>query len=180
MMRMRRMWPWALSLAAVGWAEASPPAKPDSERVAIAPVDPACSPVENWRCLCVGTPGTATAQLAEIGVDLNALKTDGWPCVQGDFDKDGQPDYAFPGKGYSCNGAVPVRVLFTKDGKVREVLALPREVSCLQLYGIRSKPGPHGEPKTARQGLVDWGEGNATWVYLFNGKKWRASRHLSE
>ncbi|MHA7631604.1 hypothetical protein [Corallococcus sp. M7] len=180
MMRMRRMWPWALSLAAFGYAQASPPAKADGERVAVSPADPACSPVESWKCLCVGTPGKATAELEQIGVDLNALKTDGVPCVQGDFDKDGQPDYAFPGKGYSCNGSVPVRVVFTKDGKVREVVALPREVSCLQLYDIRSKPGPHGVPKTARQGLVDWGEGNATWVYLFNGKKWRASRHLSE
>ncbi|WP_242588637.1 hypothetical protein [Corallococcus macrosporus] len=177
---MRRKWPWILSLAAVGLAEASPPEKPDSERVALTSVDPACSAEKSTRCLCVGTPGTATAQLEEIGVDLGALKTAGWPCVQGDFDKDGQPDYAFPGKGYSCNGSVPVRVLFTKDGKVREVLALPREVSCLQLYGIRSKPGPQGVPRTARQGLVDWGEGNATWVYLFNGKAWRASRHLSE
>ncbi|MGE6759945.1 hypothetical protein ACQKGO_18165 [Corallococcus interemptor] len=180
MNRMRRMWPWALSLAAFGVAEGSPPEKTDGERVQLSLVDPACSVEKSWNCLCKGTPGTATAQLEEIGVDLNVLKTDGWACVQGDFDKDGQPDYAFPGKGYSCNGSVPVRVLFTKDGKVREVSALPREVSCLQLYGIRSKPGPYGVPRTARQGLVDWGEGNATWVYLFNGKKWRASSHFSE
>ncbi|WP_223632884.1 hypothetical protein [Corallococcus sp. EGB] len=71
-------------------------------------------------------------------------------------------------------------VLFTRSGKVREVLALPREVRCLQLYPPRSKPGPYGEPKTARQGLVDWGEGNATRVYLFNARKWRMSSHFPE
>jgi hypothetical protein len=35
-------------------------------------------------------------------------------------------------------------------------------------------------PATARQGLVDWGEGNATWVYLFEGKEWHATSHRSE
>ncbi|WP_233602426.1 hypothetical protein [Corallococcus sp. CA047B] len=167
-------------LAALGIAEAAPPDAPDEQRVAITLADPACSTEKSTQCLCVGTPGTAAPQLGEIGVDLNALKTGGVPCVPGDFDKDGQPDYAFPGKDYSCNQSVPVRVVFTKNGKVREVLALPRDVSCLQLYAPRPRKGPHGEPKTARQGLVDWGEGNATWVYLFNGKKWAATTHPSE
>ncbi|WP_095975621.1 hypothetical protein [Melittangium boletus] len=180
MMKMRWMWVWALSLAALGHADASPSGEPDAQRVVLAYAEPECSPEKNWKCLCVGTPGTATSQLEEIGVDLNVLKTSGWPCVKGDFDQDGQPDYAFPGKDYSCNQSVPVRVIFTRGGRVREVGALPREVSCLQLYGPRSKPGRYGVPKTARQGLVDWGEGNATWVYLFNGKKWRATSHLSE
>lgn len=179
-MKMCWMWASVLSLSALGYAEASPPTEQDGQRVTFTYADTACSAEKSWKCLCLGTPGTAAPQLEEIGVELSALKTGGWPCVQGDFDKDGQPDYAFPGKGYSCNQSVPVRVLFTRDGRVREVMALPREVSCLQLYGIRSKPGPDGAPKTNRQGLVDWGEGNATWVYLFNGKKWRASSHRSE
>lgn len=180
MRKMRWRWTWALALAALGVAEAEPPGEPDGQRVVLAYAEPACSPETSRECLCVGTPGTAASRLEEIGVDLNALKTSGWPCIQGDFDKDGQPDYAFPGKGFSCNQPVPVRVLFTRDGKVREVQALPREVSCLQLYPPRSKPGRHGVPKTTRQGLVDWGEGNATWVYLYNGKKWSATRHKSE
>ncbi|MDY7226287.1 hypothetical protein [Hyalangium rubrum] len=139
-----------------------------------------CDPVKDRECLCVGNPGTAATALAEIGVDQSLLPTSGSPCIKGDFDKDGEPDYAFPGKGFSCNQSVPVRVIFTRGGQVREVGALPREVSCLQLYPPRRKPGPYGVPATKRQGLVDWGEGNATWVYLFDGKKWHATSYPSE
>ncbi|RKG73431.1 hypothetical protein [Corallococcus terminator] len=177
---MRWMGPLALSLVSLGCAGASTRPEPEGSRVVLASVDPACSPEKSTQCLCVGTPGAAAPRLEEIGVDLNALKTGGVPCVQGDFDQGGQPDYAFPGKGYSCNQPVPVRVLFTKDGQVRDVLALSREVSCLQLYAPRSTPGPQGEPATERQGLVDWGEGNATWVYLLDGKQWATTTHPSE
>jgi hypothetical protein len=179
-MRMRWMLSWTLSLAALGCAGAPTRGKPEGQRVELADAEPGCDPEKSTKCLCVGSAGEATAQLLEVGVDPNVLRTSGWPCVRGDFDQDGEPDYAFPGEGYSCNQSVPVRVLFTRGGRVREVRALPREVSCLQLYGPRSEPGPYGEPTTARQGLVDWGEGNATWIYLFDGKDWLATSRPSE
>lgn len=166
-------------LGALGCAKTLPANESGRTSVSLAAVDASCDPEESWKCECVGTVDGAAASLEEIGVDLVALKTVGWPCVRGDFDQDGEPDYAFPGKGYSCNGAVPVRVLFTKGGTVRDVSTLPRQVSCLQRYGVRSEPGPNGTPPTTRQGLVDWGEGNATWVYLFDGKIWAASSYIT-
>ncbi|NMO18595.1 hypothetical protein HPC49_29775 [Pyxidicoccus fallax] len=141
---------------------------------------PGCDPVTEWKCLCVGSVGSAAEALREVGIDAQAVRTSGTPCIQGDFDRDGEPDYALQGAGYSCNQSVPVRVLFTKGGLVREVQALPREVSCLQLYRPSKKRGRHGVPATNRDALVDWGEGNATWFYRYDGKRWQATSHRSE
>ncbi len=164
----------SLLAMAVGCAEA--PLRDDTTppSVSIALVEGGCDPETNFRCLCVGNVGDAAPHLQEIGVDLDALQENGWPCVPGDFDQDGEQDYAFPGEGYSCNGPVPVRVLFTRGGHLREVQTLPRKLSCLQRYVSNDASLPPG------QGLVDWGEGNATWLYRFDGKGWLATSHLSE
>lgn len=176
----RWMWLGMLPLVALGGTPEAPRSEPEPQQVKFSYKESGCDPVKSWQCACVGTPGTAAAALEEIGLEQSLLQTSGAPCVKGDFDQDGEPDYAFPGKGYSCNQSVPVRVIFTRGGQVREVQALPRDVSCLQLYPPRRKPGRFGVPATARQGLVDWGEGNATWVYLFKGNEWRATSHRSE
>ncbi|MFY2558331.1 hypothetical protein ACN469_11925 [Corallococcus terminator] len=162
---------WASLLSVgVGCAEAPLRGEAPASRVAIVLVDAGCDTVTNTRCLCVGTVGDAAPRLEALGVDLEVLREDGWPCVQGDFDQDGEQDFAFPGEGYSCNQSVSVGVLFTRGGQVRDVQSLPRELSCLQLYA----------PEGARQGLVDWGEGNATWFYQFDGQRWLATSQLSE
>jgi hypothetical protein len=172
---------WALPLMTLGATPERPRPQPEPQPVKLSYKEPGCDPVKELKCVCVGTVGSAESSLVEIGLDPSQLPTTGAPCIQGDFDKDGEPDYAFPGKDYaSCNGSAPVRVIFTRRGQVREVQALPRNVSCFQLYPPRSKPGRYGEPATKRQGLVDWGEGNATWVFLFDGKKWHATSHASE
>ncbi|NTX39811.1 hypothetical protein [Myxococcus sp. CA033] len=163
------IWASVLSVA-VGCAEAPLRGEETPSRVEIALADEGCDTETSTRCLCVGTVGDAAPRLEEVGVDLDVLRKDGWPCVRGDFDQDGAPDYAFPGEGYSCNQSVPVRVLFTRGGHVREVLALPREVSCLQRY----------VPMGSSQGLVDRGEGNATWFYQFDGKGWLVTSQRSE
>ena len=159
---------------AVGCVEAPLRGEPPPLRVEVALVDAGCDTETNFRCLCKGTVGDAAPHLEEVGVDLDALSESGWPCVPGDFDQDGEQDYAFPGAGYSCNQAVPVRVLFTRDGSLREVQTLPRKLSCLQRYLSNDASLPSG------QGLVDWGEGNATWIYRFDGKDWLTTSHLSE
>ena len=176
----RWMWLCLLPLVALGGTEETPRTEPKQPQVKFTYKESGCNPVKELKCLCVGDPGPVAAALEEIGLERSVVQTSGSPCIKGDFDQDGEPDYAFPGKGFSCNGSVPVRVIFTRGGQVREVQALPRQVSCLQLYPPRRKPGPYGVPATARQGLVDWGEGNATWVYLFDGKKWHATSHPSE
>lgn|GEM_PF-3214169 len=168
-----RIWASVLSVA-VGCAEAPLRGEVTPSHVAISLGDERCDSETNPRCLCVGTVGDAGPLLEEVGVDLDVLRKDGWPCVRGDFDQDGEKDYAFPGEGYSCNASVPVRVLFTQGGRMRDVQPLPREVSCLQLH--LPKDGPTG----ARQGLVDWGEGNATWFYRFDGTRWLATSQRSE
>lgn len=164
----------SLLAVAVGCAEAPLRGEATQQRVAVALVDAGCDTETNFRCLCKGTVGDAAPHLEEVGVDLEVLSESGWPCVPGDFDQDGEQDYAFPGAGYSCNRSVPVRVLFTGGGSVREVQTLPRKLSCLQRYVSNDASLPPG------QGLVDWGEGNATWIYRFDGKGWLATSHLSE
>lgn len=161
--------------------EAPAPSAPEAPQpVALDYQTPGCDPAKEQQCLCVGSVGTAAAALREVGIDARTVRTSGVPCIRGDFDRDGEPDYAFPGAGFSCNGSVPVRILFTRGGLVREVQKLPREVSCLQLYRPHKKRGLHGVPATDRDALVDWGEGNATWFYAYDGKSWKATRHLSE
>ncbi len=180
----RWMLSWALPLMALGYAEASstPAAAEAPKPVALKYQTPGCDAAKERQCLCVGSVGSekAEAALREVGLDAEALRTSGAPCIQGDFDRDGEPDYAFPGAGFSCNQSVPVRILFTRKGLVREVQALPRAVSCLQLYRPNKKRGMHGVPATSRDALVDWGEGNATWFYRYDGKSWKATSYPSE
>ncbi|XXF78018.1 hypothetical protein P2318_33970 [Myxococcaceae bacterium GXIMD 01537] len=183
---------WTLSLVALGCtvAAADPvetrkePAKSaQAAPVALKLQKPDCDPVKELRCVCVGTVGSAGPALREVGLDPEVVRTSGAPCIPGDFDKDGQPDYAFPGAEYAaCNGSAPARVIFTRDGAVREVQQLPRRVSCFQLYRPNKKPGMHGVPPTDRDALVDWGEGNNTWFYVYDGKTktWKATTHASE
>lgn len=186
-MGMRWMLGWALPLVTLG-ASAPPstpgatPSTPETpQRVALAYQKPDCDPEKELKCMCVGSVGSAAAALKEVGVDAEVVRTSGAPCIRGDFDHDGEPDYAFPGADYaSCNGSAPVRVIFTKGGFVREVQELPRRMSCFQLYRPHKKPGRNGVPATKRDALVDWGEGNSTWLFLYDGKKWRASDYASE
>jgi hypothetical protein len=192
-MGMRWMVSWTLPLMALGFsaAAATPSEAPKATPAASTPEAPrpvalayqpaSCDPVKELRCMCVGSVGSAEAALKEIGLDAQVIRTSGVPCIQGDFDRDGNPDYAFLGPGYSpCNGAAPVRIVFTKKGLVREVQSLPREMSCFQLYRPNKKTGRDGVPATKRDALVDWGEGNATWFYRYDGKRWLATSHASE
>ncbi|WP_241759535.1 hypothetical protein [Pyxidicoccus parkwayensis] len=197
-MGMRWMLSWSLPLVALGFSAAAStpteaPKAPPAASTQAAPSQKAqqpvaltyepkdCDPVKELKCLCVGSVGSAEAALKEIGLDPEVIRTSGAPCIQGDFDRDGNPDYAFPGAGYRmCNGAAPVRVIFTKKGLVREVQALPREMSCFNLYRPNKKPGRDGVPPTKKDSLVDWGEGNATWLYRFDGKRWLATQCDSE
>ncbi|WP_163995646.1 hypothetical protein [Pyxidicoccus caerfyrddinensis] len=173
--------PVASTQAAPGQRAPAPSTPEAPQPVALAYQPKDCDPEKALRCTCVGSVGSAEAALKEIGLDAQTLRTSGAPCIQGDFDRDGNPDYAFPGASYgACNGAAPVRVIFTKKGLVREVQSLPREMSCFQLYRPNKKPGRDGVPATKRDALVDWGEGNATWFYRHDGKRWLATSHASE
>lgn len=88
------------------------------------------------------------------------------PCIAGDFDADGDDDYAFPGAGYDCIRRVPVRVVILEDAAVRDTATLDG-VTCLYRYPASPEVGEFGEPASDRDGLMEPGEGGDTDIYLY-------------
>ncbi len=139
--------------------------------------DPDCDPARK-ACTCEGTV-PASAGLATIGRSAEGLRS-GVPCVPGDFDGNGTTDYAIPGTGYDCIRPVDVRVLFTRrgGGLARAVDLGP--IACIHLYLAREEVGEFGEPVSDRDGLVQWGEGGDTDVYLWDEDRFVRRSYASD
>lgn len=118
--------------------------------------------------------------LEEIGISDQILIT-GISCVVGDFDGNGYLDFGFPGKKKLGGKERPViKVLFYHKEKI--ILSELIQGAGFMLYPARDKKGEFGEPATKTDGLVIWGEGDSTFVYLFDAKLGRFVRteHASE
>lgn len=133
---------------------------------------------------CLGALTTGLDELASMGI-TNAHFEQGWACVLADLDGNGFVDLAIPGPRFQTvvDGVIQtdiVRVLLFKKGGLFQVSDLPRPLSDLLIYSRREKQGEFGEPASARDGLVQWGEGGKTFVFLFEAGEFRMSEVSSE
>ena len=112
--------------------------------------------------------------LTDIGIsDADLIR--GLRCVVGDFDGNGYVDFGFQGRTQSNTKAFPeFKVLLYFKDKI--ILTEIIEGSDLFLYPATDREGEFGEPVTKTDGLVIWGEGGNTIVYLFNPKSGKFER----
>lgn len=104
--------------------------------------------------------------LTEIGIlDTDLIR--GIRCIVGDFDGNGYVDFAFQGRTTSNNTAVPAFkvLLYLQETIIFTEVIQGADVF---LYPATDQVGEFGEPMTKTDGLVIWGEGGNTIVYLFN------------
>lgn len=103
--------------------------------------------------------------LSDIGIsDTDLIR--GIRCVAGDFDGNGYVDFGFQGRTTFNNMEVPAFkvLLYFQDTVIfSEVI----QGSDVFLYPATDQIGEFGEPMTKTDGLVIWGEGGSTIIYLF-------------
>lgn len=129
--------------------------------------------------------------VAPTGVDLAALsKTPadlqkGLACLSADFDGNGLNDYALLSESWlddktTVGTADVLVVLVHKDRSARSILIDGVPLSSFELYPPQEKSGEFGEPASATPGLVVWGEGGSTLIWLFPKGFAAKSVHASE
>lgn len=104
----------------------------------------------------------------------------GVPCVAADFDGNGSLDFALQGFGTGVRPERVLRVLFYERDEVVRTLDIPG--AGFELYLARPEEGEFGEPASKLDGLVRWGEGGSTFVWLFHAEtgSFERSEHGSE
>ena len=119
-------------------------------------------------------------RLSDIGIYDYGLRR-GMSCVVGDFDGNGFLDFGFQGRTSSEARQVKTfRVVFYGEADVIRTVDLRGEGYFL--YPATDLEGQFGEPATRVDGLTIPGEGDSTFVYLFDPKTltFRESEHASE
>lgn len=115
--------------------------------------------------------GIAPKELAEQQSELAY----GAACAHGDFDGNGTEDVAINVQ----DSEASFSAVYLLDPS--KILAYHRLPGSLWLYRS-DEPGLFGEPATKTDGLVEWGEGGTTRVYLYDpaAKSFKKSEHASE
>ncbi len=122
--------------------------------------------------------------LKDIGLSEHDIEADSVGCIMADFDGNGYYDFAFWGKfdAEAFWGAEPDSnaryelerrfkvIFFEKDRIISTQIIRNHARDHLLLYGPTDKEGEFGEPKTDLPGLVQWGEGGTTYIYLYDPK----------
>ncbi len=128
--------------------------------------------------------------LEDIGLTRHEIENNHVRCVMADFDGNGYYDFAFWGAfdEDAFWSAAPdsdarfelerlFKVIFFEKDKITGTQIIKNHArDHLFLYEPADKEGSFGEPKTELPGLVQWGEGGTTYIYLFDRKTGRLER----
>jgi len=123
------------------------------------------------RNVCSGILNDA-AILNKIGITEADLKK-GVDCVVGDFDGNGYLDFAVYGRIIHEPPVIDhpeaLGVIFFQGSNILKTQVLKdKHFSAPELYPATTKKGPFGEPVSKTTGIVEWGEGGATVICLYN------------
>lgn len=128
---------------------------------------------------CRGLARYATS-ISDIGLSEKQLQV-GQSCIWGDFDGNGSIDIAIWGALTESPGYVGTRifkVLFFEEGQIiKSQIIENTNKDTLLLYPKTNKIGEFGEPTTKLDGLVQWGEGDLTYIYLYDRSSGKLQRH---
>jgi hypothetical protein len=66
-------------------------------------------------------------------------------------------------------------------GLANVILVTPKHsIFTFEIYPPTKKKGRFGEPATKNPGLVEWGEGDATTIWIYKDGKFESSDYASE
>ena len=105
----------------------------------------------------------------------------GTSCIVADFDGNGYLDFALQGGGLpKIRPARQLRIVFYERREPVRYLDIPG--AGFELYPARPEEGEFGEPASTLDGLVKWGEGGSTFIWLFDADTgtFARSEHASE
>jgi hypothetical protein len=106
----------------------------------------------------------------------------GIACLSADFDGNGLIDYVLLSNSWidGTETSDVLVVLAQTDGLARTIHLRGVSLFSFELYPARKRAGHFGEPVTSTPGLVSWGEGGSTVIWLFSGGAMTVSEHRSE
>ena len=133
--------------------------------------------------VCKGAvPANVTlAAISKTAADLE----NGIACLSADFDGNGRVDYVLLSNSWvddkpSTQTTDVLVVLAQAYGLARNVHLRGVSLFSFELYPARKRAGHFGEPATSTPGLVSWGEGGSTFIWLFRDGALTVSEHPSE
>ena len=121
-----------------------------------------------------------------VAISKNAVDLEhGIACLSADFDGNGLSDYALLSDSWADDKSATetsdvLVVLAQPDGLARTIQLGGVSLPSFGLYPARKRAGHFGEPATSTPGLVSWGEGGSTLIWLFSGGAMTVSEHRSE
>jgi len=120
--------------------------------------------------------------LQQTGLEHNALRS-GTNCIVSDLDGNGFYDFVFIGpvdreaffatddmKKREALSPTIMILFFQKEKLIRTQIIAKHGYDHIDSYGPIDTKGQFGEPKTKLPGLIQYGEGGSTTVYLYNPK----------
>ena len=132
-------------------------------------------------CKGVVPVNVALGAISKTAADLE----NGIACLSADFDGNGRVDYALLSNSWvddkpSTQTTDVLVVLAQAYGLARTIHLRGVSLFSFELYPARKRPGHFGEPATSTPGLVSWGEGGSTFIWLFRDGALTVSEHPSE
>jgi len=122
-----------------------------------------------------------------VAISKNAVDLEhGIACLSADFDGNGLSDYALLSDSWaddkSATATTDVLLVLAQPGDAARTIHLDMQIALFsfQLYPASKSMGHFGEPATSTPGLVSWGEGGSTLIWLFSGGAMTVSEHRSE
>jgi hypothetical protein len=127
--------------------------------------------LKQTRNVCSGSLNDVTI-LNKIGLTEADLRK-GVDCVVGDFDGNGYLDFALYGRIIHEPPVIDhpeaLGVISFQGSNILKTQVLKdQHFSAPELYPTKTKKGPFGEPASKTVGIVEWGEGGATVICLYN------------
>ena len=108
----------------------------------------------------------------------DTMLEDGIPCTIGDFDGNGYLDFVLwgteygpMGKNYHGSARSFMVILYDKNKIVNTFYIGDQHGDKIELYKPTRKKGKSGAPPTFRDGLIQWGEGGANHLFVYDTKK---------
>lgn len=120
--------------------------------------------------------GTLKKELLDQIKITNEEFVEGIQCARGDYDGNGHSDYALFSNIQNIRGTISresgfLIVLYQNGKIINSYVIRDTDVILLVTYKAGREKGVFGEPSTKIDGLIEWGEGGTTKLFLLDKEK---------